>query len=220
MLKLPVVWNIVELTINLRTSEIPLCSKKEMYEMNRYSNDSISIDEFFQIRENSDALLEYIDGFVYMSPSPSTEHQRISRKLERKFEDFIEGGPCELFHSPYDIELKSDKVKGTKIVIPDISIICEKSGFTDARYVGVPSLIVEILSPSNQSHDLITKLNIYMNYGVKEYWIVNPMLKAVTIYALNEENMYEQHDMQKDKGEVTSRLLNGFRVDLAHIFQN
>lgn len=125
--------------------------------MNQYRTDPMSVDEYFQIRENSDALLEYIDGFVYMSPSPSTKHQRISRKLENKFGNFIEGKPCELFHAPYDIELKDEKVKGTKIVIPDISIICDKSGFTDARYVGVPSLIVEILSPSNQSHDLITK---------------------------------------------------------------
>lgn len=111
-------------------------------------------------------------------------------------------------------------MKGTIIVIPDISIICDKSGFTDARYVGVPSLIVEILSPSNQSHDLITKLNLYMNDGVKEYWIVNPMLNAVTVYALNDENMYEQHDMQKSKGEVTSRLFEGFRVDIEDVFKN
>lgn len=188
--------------------------------MNPYRTDPMSVDEYFQIRENSDALLEYIDGYVYMSPSPSTKHQRISRKLENKFGNFIEDIPCELFHAPYDIELKDEKVKGTKIVIPDISIICEKSGFTDARYVGVPNLIVEILSPSNQSHDLITKLNLYMSYGVKEYWIVNPMLNAVTVYALNDEHMYEQHDMQKDKGEVTSKLFEDFQVDLEDVFKN
>lgn len=189
-----------------------------MGEMNQYRTDPISVDEYFRIREDSDVLLEYIDGFVYMSPSPSTQHQRISRKLETKFGNFIEDHLCELFHAPYDIELNDEKVMGTKIVIPDISIICDKSGFTDARYVGVPSLIIEILSPSNQSHDLITKLNLYMNYGVKEYWIVNPMLNAVTVYALNAENMYEQHDMKNGKGEVSSRLFEGFRVDLEDIF--
>ncbi|MDC3413686.1 Uma2 family endonuclease [Terrihalobacillus insolitus] len=188
--------------------------------MNQYRNDSVSVEEYFRIRENSDTLLEYIDGFVYMSPSPSTIHQRISRNLEINFLNFLVAKPCELFHAPYDIELKSEKMEGTKVVIPDISIICDKSGFTDARYVGVPSLIVEILSPSNQSHDLITKLNLYMNYGVKEYWIVNPMLCAVTVYALNVENMYEQHDMQINTGEITSKLLNGFRVDLAYLFNN
>ncbi|MCH1625310.1 Uma2 family endonuclease [Ferdinandcohnia quinoae] len=188
--------------------------------MHLYRNDSMTLDEYFQIRENSDVLLEYIDGFVYMSPSPSTKHQRITRNLEFKLVNFLEGKPCELFHAPYDIELRNEVLEGTKIVIPDISIICNKSGFTEARYVGVPDLIIEILSPSNQSHDLITKLNLYMNYGVKEYWIVNPMLDAVSVYALNDKNMYEQHDMQIDKGEVTSKLLEGFRIDLAYIFKN
>ncbi|GAA0615335.1 hypothetical protein GCM10009001_35790 [Virgibacillus siamensis] len=54
-------------------------------------------------------------------------------------------------------------------------------------------MVVEILSPSNQSHDLVTKLNIYMNYGVKEYWIVNPMLDTITVYTLNDDKKYEQH---------------------------
>ncbi|WP_249870119.1 Uma2 family endonuclease [Oceanobacillus saliphilus] len=187
--------------------------------MNQFGDDSVSVEEYFQIRESSDALLEYIDGFVYMSPSPSTKHQRISSRLQIKFGNFLEGTSCEVFSAPYDIELEDDTIEGTKIVIPDISIICDKSGFTDARYVGVPKLVVEILSPSNQSHDLITKLNLYMSYGVKEYWIVNPMLNTVTVYALNDEKMYEQYDMKTDTGEITSKVFDGFRIDLKHIFE-
>lgn len=186
--------------------------------MHLYRSGTYSIEEYWQIRENSDALLEYIDGVIYMSPSPSTKHQRVSRKLERAFEDFLEGKPCELFHAPYDIELKSSNIEGTKVVIPDISIICDKTGFTDARYVGVPELLVEILSPSNQSHDLITKLNLYMNYGVKEYWIVNPMLDTITVYTLNEEGMYEQHDNKAETGLITSNFFSGFQVNLMEIF--
>ncbi|SHJ84171.1 hypothetical protein SAMN02745163_02679 [Clostridium cavendishii DSM 21758] len=34
----------------------------------------ITIDEFYKLRQKSDALLEFIDGLVYMSPSPSTKH--------------------------------------------------------------------------------------------------------------------------------------------------
>lgn len=139
--------------------------------MTLYRNDSISVEDFFKIREYSEELLEYIDGFVYISPSPTTKHQRLSRKLLIKLDNFLGGKPCEVFLAPFDIELKKENVEGTKIVIPDLIVICDKSGFTEARYIGVPDLIVEILSPSNQSHDLITKLNLYMNYGVKEYWI-------------------------------------------------
>ncbi|WP_106497324.1 Uma2 family endonuclease [Lentibacillus sp. Marseille-P4043] len=185
-----------------------------------YQNRTVSVAEYFQIRESNDALLEYIDGFVYMSPSPSTKHQRISSKLQIEFGNFLKGRPCEVFPAPYDIELMNEKIDGTKIVIPDISIICDKSGFTDARYVGVPDLVVEILSPSNQSHDLVTKLNLYMDYGVQEYWIVNPSLDSIMVYALNDQGMYEQHDVKTDVGIITSKFLPGFHADLKDVFAN
>ncbi|QAA34546.1 Uma2 family endonuclease [Clostridium manihotivorum] len=181
-------------------------------------NISISLDEFLKMREESDSILEYIDGVVYMSPSPSTKHQRISSRLQIKMGIYLEGKTCEVFSAPYDIELKKDKLDGTKIVVPDLSIICDKSGFTETKYIGVPSLIVEILSQSNQSHDLITKLNLYMKYGVQEYWIINPMLESVTIYTLNDDAMYEQLDMKTSIGVVKSKVLEGFTLDLKEIF--
>jgi Uma2 family endonuclease len=186
--------------------------------MNLYRNELVSVTDFFEIREKKEEIFEYIDGFVYMSPSPSTKHQRVSGNLFIKFSNFIEGKSCEVFHAPFDIELKNESMEGTKIVVPDLTLICDKSGFTESRYIGVPNLIVEILSPSNQSHDLITKLNLYMTYRVKEYWIVNPMLNSVTVYALNNEEMYIQHDMKTDNGRITSKFLNGFSVDLQEIF--
>ena len=76
-----------------------------------------------------------------------------------------------------------------------------------------------IHSQSNQSHDLITKLNIYMTYGVQEYWNVNPMLDTITVYTLNDEKMYEQHDIKTNTGEITSKFLEGFVTDIAYIFQ-
>ncbi|MCM3767658.1 Uma2 family endonuclease [Neobacillus niacini] len=187
--------------------------------MNLYSKESMTIDEYFKIREESERYLEYIDGLVYMSPSPSTKHQRLSSRLHLKLGNFLQGKSCEVFSAPFDIELKIESIEGTKIVIPDLSVICEKRGFTESRYIGVPNLIVEILSPSNQSHDLVTKLNLYMNYGVMEYWIVNPMLNAVTVYSLYDEKMYEQHDMKIEIGVVTSKFLEGFSVDLKGFFE-
>lgn len=179
----------------------------------------VSLEKFYEMREQTDKILEYIDGFVYMSPSPSTKHQRVSGRLQLKFGNFLVDGPCEVFAAPYDIELKKDDVEGQKIVVPDISIICDNRGFTETKYVGVPNLIVEILSPSNQSHDLITKLNLYMKYGVNEYWIVNPMLKSITVYVLNADGMYEQFDIKTGSGKVRSNTLVGFDVDIEFVFK-
>jgi Uma2 family endonuclease len=182
-------------------------------------NIKLSYKDYLEIKEKSENILEYIDGIVYMSPSPSTKHQRISSKLHAKLYYLLEGKICEVFHAPFDILLKNDDIEGEKLVIPDLSVICDKNGFTDNKYIGVPSLIIEILSPSNQSHDLVTKLNLYMKYGVKEYWIVNPILNTVMLYALNEEKMYEQIIVKTETGIVKSKFLENFEVDIEELFK-
>jgi Uma2 family endonuclease len=178
----------------------------------------ITLDEFYKMREETDSLLEYIDGAVYMSPSPSTQHQRISMRLSTRLFNYLEGKECEVFHAPFDVELHNEKMDGNKIIIPDLSVICDNNGLLENKYVGVPTLIIEILSPSNQSHDLVFKLNLYMQYGVKEYWIINPMLNAVIVYTLNNEGQYQQMEALKEKGMIKSEVLKGFQVKLEEIF--
>jgi Uma2 family endonuclease len=60
-----------------------------MVGMNLYRNESMSIADYFKIREKSEHFIEYIDGFIYISPSPSTNHQRISSKLYIKLGNFL-----------------------------------------------------------------------------------------------------------------------------------
>ena len=107
---------------------------------------------------------------------PSTLHQRISVNFTAEFRNYFKNKQCELFHALFDVKLKNDKEEYINKVIPDITVICDKHGLNDKNYIGVPTLIIEILSPSNQSHNLITKMNLYQRFGVKEYWIVNANL--------------------------------------------
>lgn len=89
----------------------------------------------------------------------------------------------------------------------------------DKNYIGVPTLIIEILSPSNQAHDLITKMNLYQNYGVQEYWIVNPKLFSAQIYTLNKEGSYEQSGVYKNKEIAISSIFPDLKVNLEEIFE-
>lgn len=179
----------------------------------------ISIDEFYKLREKHNEKLEYINGVVYMSPSPSTKHQQISMRLSSEIYNYLKGKECEVFSAPFDVHLYKEGMQGEKIVIPDISVICDKAGLTENFYKGVPHLIIEILSPSNQAHDLVFKLNLYMAYGVKEYWIVNPMLKTIQIYELDEEGNYMQQAVKNETGEISSKVLDEFKIDLEDVFK-
>lgn len=179
----------------------------------------ITLDEFNKLRENNNSIFEYIDGVVYMSPSPSTKHQQISMRLSSEIYNYLKGKECEVFSAPFDVHLFKEGMQGEKIVIPDISVICDKTGLTENFYKGVPNLIIEILSPSNQAHDLVFKLNLYMEYGVKEYWIVNPMLKTIQVYELDEEGNYMQQAVKNETGEIYSKVLNEFKISLEDVFR-
>jgi hypothetical protein len=44
------------------------------------------------------------------------------------------------------------------------------------------------------------------------------MLHSITVYTLNGESMYEQHDMKTGNGIINSNFLAGFRTNLEEIF--
>ena len=98
-------------------------------------------------------------------------------------------------------------------------MLCNKDCFTENRYEGIPSLIVEIVSPSNQSDDLVRKLNVYQKYGVQEYWIVNPIKNLVMIYWLDDSGYTIENAVIKS-GIVESRLFKDLKVSLDNIFNN
>lgn len=178
----------------------------------------ITFEEFKQLRNQTEDRLEYVDGVVYMTPSPNTQHQRISMQLSGKLFHLLEDTNCEVIAAPYDIELNGDEsADGKQVVIPDLSVICDKKGFTKQKYVGVPDLIIEILSPSNQAHDLIFKTNLYQVNGVKEYWIINPILNNIMIYLLDDHHQYRLV-VNDNRGVVKSTILEGFEVDIENIF--
>ena len=68
-------------------------------------------------------------------------------------------------------------------------VICDKSKLDEKRCNGAPDFIIEIVSPGNPSDDYIRKLYYYKNSGVREYWIVDPRRRTVTVYYF-ESNMF------------------------------
>jgi Uma2 family endonuclease len=180
----------------------------------------ITYEEFVNIDQNTDELLEYIDGIIYNQASPSQIHQTVALNLATEFNIFLKNKTCKPFIAPFDVILKDEKQEYPRKVIPDISIICDKTGLNASNYTGVPTLIVEILSPSNEAHDLITKMNLYQQFKVKEYWIVNPKIKTVSIYKINDEGFYEQFGVYKNEEKFQAATFEGLKIDLGEIFES
>lgn len=79
---------------------------------------------------------------------------------------------------PFDVKLSD---RPLTIVQPDLMIICDKDKLDGKRCNGAPDFIIEIVSPGNASDDYVKKLYYYKNCGVREYWIVDPNRRTVTV---------------------------------------
>jgi Uma2 family endonuclease len=140
-----------------------------------------------QLRE--EILAEVVNDKLFVLPSPSPYHQRISRKLLRRLDEYIETHNLgEIFDAPIDVHLHAGVV-----IVPDLVFVAQNNPVLVAGngLHGVPDLLIEILSPGNKNHDLITKKKIYEQNGVKEYWIVDPFTKETYGYLL-QNNRYNE----------------------------
>ena len=131
--------------------------------------------------------IEVFDGQIFDMASPSQEHQTILTELLVAIRNYLrkKGGGCRVFPAPFDVKLFNNPLT---VVQPDLMIICDKDKLDGKRCNGAPDFIIEIVSASNPSDDYIRKLYYYKNAGVREYWIVDPRRKLVTVNYF-EENM-------------------------------
>lgn len=147
-------------------------------------------EDYWNLPEGQRA--ELIDGKLYAMAPPSFVHQKLIQQLGRIIGNHIstQNGECEVVPAPFAVNLNADD----KIwVEPDISIICDRSKISDRGCKGSPDWIIEIVSPSSIRMDYSVKLFKYRTAGVREYWIINPMKKAVQTYVFEGEedaNMY------------------------------
>ena len=137
-----------------------------------------SLEQYEALSE--DKRVEIFEGVVYDMASPSQIHQSISMQLSTVINNYIlcKKGPCSIFSAPFDVKLSD---KPLTIVQPDIMVICDKDKLDGKRCNGAPDFIIEIVSPGNPSDDYVRKLYYYKNAGVREYWIVDPRRKTVTV---------------------------------------
>lgn len=150
--------------------------------------ETYTIDDIYALPEGERA--ELIDGKIYYMSPPSWTHQRISMYLSTEISSYIKrkGGKCEVLAAPFAVFLNKD---GINYVEPDISVICDPLKLDDKGCHGAPDWIIEIVSPGSKSMDYYKKLLKYNTAGVREYWVVDPEKKLVTVYKFEKEEMEE-----------------------------
>lgn len=142
-----------------------------------------TIEDIYNLPEGSRA--ELIDGQIYYMAPPNTKHQRILSFLYLEIGNYIrtKGGTCEVFPAPFAVSLSADD---TRYLEPDLSVICDQDKIDEQGCKGAPDLVIEIVSPGSRAMDYYTKLSLYREAGVREYWIVDPMKQTVLVYDMEQ----------------------------------
>ncbi|MDQ0156316.1 Uma2 family endonuclease [Robertmurraya andreesenii] len=184
-----------------------------------YGDKKATFEEFLKLQQESEERYEYIDGEIYLLASPRTAHQIAVTELFGIFYNFFQGKEWRPMVAPYDIELRRSE-ENINVVQPDLMIICDlKENLNeDDYYKGVPSLVVEVLSNSTKRKDMIKKLDLYLSCGVKEYWIVNPDNKEVTVYLFEDHNI-SKHATYKADEAAQSFIYEGLSAEIKRIFR-
>jgi Uma2 family endonuclease len=157
---------------------------------------------------------EIIEGEHYVTPAPTTRHQRILRNLSYLVQKhLVEHAIGEMFFAPCDVVLSD-----VNVLLPDLLFVSNDRSaiITSKNLQGAPSLVVEILSPSTRKRDLHLKRDVYERTGVEEYWVIDPEGAAVDVHVRAGTQFAPPRRYQKAE-TLTTPLLPGLELPLDKI---
>jgi len=179
----------------------------------------VTYEEFLELVEASDQRFELIDGVVYNLASPSFKHQHIIHEIHGAFYNWFKGKKCVPLTSPFDVTFFKAE-DNICVVQPDIIVICDKESVDqEGKYKGNPTLVIEVLSPSTRSKDMLKKLDLYKQCLVREYWIIDPHNEYILVYSLDKNDIIDNKSYRKGADQfVQSDYFNGLQVSLEDMF--
>lgn len=153
---------------------------------------------------------EVIDGEVQVTPAPGTLHQHVAANLFLEIREYVRQG--DLGVVLWDVDLLF--IDG-QFLRPDFLYVpkSRRAGITDRGVEVAPDLVVEVLSPSSRAIDLVKKPRRYAEFGVREYWVADPVERIVHRFASATSERAEGHLQWQPEPHVSAAT-----IDLASVF--
>ena len=158
---------------------------------------------------------ELLDGELILAPSPNMAHQEVVANLGTSLGVFVkEHDLGRVYFAPTDVVFTD-----TDVLQPDVLFISKERQDirTPANIQGAPDLVIEVLSPSSSSRDWGYKRELYALHGVREYWIIDPTNRMVSILVLRNDVLEVEYTLT-ETNTAESLVLRGFSANLAELF--
>lgn len=129
---------------------------------------------------------------------------------------WFKGKKCKPLTAPFNVTLL---IHGNKNVVqPDIIVICDTENIDEnGRYIGIPSLVIEVLSQTTKNKYMLKKLDLYTHSGVREYWIANPFSNEIYLYYFENKTITD-YKVYKGNEAVQSIYFQGLEIPLQNVF--
>jgi Uma2 family endonuclease len=163
----------------------------------------------------SEIRVELIDGDFYEVPRRGTLHQEIASYFHIVIGSYIfeHGLEFKLYEGSVGVMVACDDYN---MVEPDLMIVSDKSMIGGLEIYGAPDFIAEIVSDDTRNRDLISKVKLYRDSGVKEYWAIDPaagnLYKYIFMEGTDKPRVCDFHSLMP-----VSIFDDRFMVDLSKI---
>ena len=174
----------------------------------------MTYDDYLNLPD--DERYELIGGELYMTPAPKIFHQEILKNIANLLTNHVnEKEAGKVLFAPVDVKLTE-----TEVVQPDILFIHKNRShiIKEAFIADAPDLTVEIVSEGTRDRDTVQKKTLYYRHGVKEYWLVDPDTKSVTLLTPGSKSYDIQATYETDQA-LASPLLPDFQPQITQFFQ-
>ncbi len=175
-----------------------------------------SVNEYLELTERTNQLVEFTSGSIEVLTMPTYEHQRIVLFLINALQAAADVGVGGIaLMAPLPMTLLPDKIREPDVVFK----LRQNLPGADEHYFQGADLVMEVVSPDKKSRlrDYELKKADYAQGGVPEYWIVDPQEQQITVLTL-QGDAYAQHGIFRIGEIATSKLLEGFTVDVTAVF--
>ncbi len=168
---------------------------------------------------------ELIGGKLFVSRAPHLDHQLLIGNLIFQFGLYLRENPIGIIvttpgviFSPKDAVIP-DLVFATPETVKK-NVAGEEEKF-EGKFIAAPELMIEILSYGKQDvkRDRVFKRQLYGDYGVKEYWVVDGLFNTIEVYRLEDggQQLVKRFEIYET---IETPLLPDFSLKLSDIFKN
>jgi Uma2 family endonuclease len=179
----------------------------------------ITYQEFREMEfdDNDNNWYELINGELVRKQSPTYDHQSISREILVALTLYArQTRSGNVWSAPLDVVLDDNNAYH-----PDVFFVKKERYFIfnekEKIVIGAPDLVVEILSKSTAQYDRGDKRDTYEQFGVREYWLVDPAKKSIELYSFVNER-FKLVSYFEETGVLKSIVLEGFEMDIEQVF--